>query len=196
MSVSIVIPCYTLNDQLELMAFNCARGYKEFADEVIIVEDGGNKSSSLLDVADTYVYHSDNRGFTKNLNLGWSLARGDYTFLVNSDTYIEAGDPKDLCIPGKVTSPFYPRMPNAINFLIGSFFVVPREVQRERGMLDERYRTYYSDDDYGGRVQDIFQSVPSVEFGHVYGGTIVHLPEDFRAKERARDMKIYEKATR
>jgi len=172
------------------MAYNSAKGYKEFADEVIIVEDGGRKSENLLDLANTYIYHEDNRGFTKNLNLGWSFAKGDYVFLVNSDTYIESGNYRDLLIPGKVTSPILPRMADMEGLLCGAFFVVPKEVTKKRGMLDERYKTYYSDDDYGARVADIFQTVTSVKLGHVYGGTITHLGEAWRDKEAERDRRI------
>jgi GT2 family glycosyltransferase len=192
MSISVVIPAYTLNVDLETMCYNCARGYRGFADELIIVEDGGRNSPALRKLADKYIRHPDNVGFTKNCNMGWKEATGDYVFIVNSDTYIQNGNYEDLCIPGKVTSPRYPRMIRMEGFLCGSFFVVPREVTESRGMLDERYRTYYSDDDYGQRVRDIFQTVTSVEIGHVYGATTSTLGEEWRDNEAERDRKIFE----
>ena len=191
MSVSIVIPCYTLNVDLETMAFNCAKGYREFADELIVVEDGGRRSSALRKLADKYIFQPENVGLTKNVNTGWQEATGDYVFIVNSDTYIQNGNYEDLCIPGKVTSPRYPRMMRMEGFLCGAFWVAPQEVTKERGMLNEKYRTYYSDDDYGERVKDIFQTVTTVEIGHIYGATTSVLGEEWRDKEAERDKQIF-----
>src|SRR5437773_12439547 len=103
-TISVVIPTYSLNRDLETMAINCAKGYREFADELIICEDGGRYSKDLKDLADLYINH-DNWGFTANLNNGWLAAKGDYAFLVNSYTYIESVNYNDLCIHGTVTSP-------------------------------------------------------------------------------------------
>lgn len=195
-SISVVIPSYTLNRDLETMLFNCARGYKEFADELIVVEDGGRQSSAVRKIASKYIFHPDNVGFTKNLNMGWREATSDYVFLVNSDTYIESGNYLDLCIPGKVTSPRLPRMMRMEGFLCGAFFVVPKEVTEQRGYLDERYRTYCSDDEYGGRIADIFQTVPSVIIGHVYGATTSFLGDEWRDGEADRDRELFKENTK
>ena len=192
-SISVVVPTYTLTEELEVMAYNCAKTYREFADEVIITEDAGRRSMALLDIADTYVYHDENLGFTRNLNVGWKLATKDFVFLVNSDTYIDYGDPQNLCIPGKVTSPYMQGHTRGNEFLNGAFFVVPKEVQKERGMLNEKYITYYSDDDYHDRVADIFQHIESVIIRHAFGATISRLPLEWRDKETERDRSIYEK---
>lgn len=190
-SISLVIPTYTLNRDLETMAVNCARGYREFADQLIICEDGGRQSKTLMQIADTYVYH-DNWGFSANVNSGWKIAKGDFTFIVNSDTYIESGNYEDLCISGQVTSP---RMAGHIRngtFLNGAFFVVPREVRDERGMLREDLKMYYSDDDYYERVKDIFSQTDSVVIRHVYGATTSFLGDSWRDAESERDRKIFQ----
>jgi glycosyltransferase involved in cell wall biosynthesis len=191
-TISVVIPCYTLDENLETMAYNSAKSYR-FADEIIIVEDGGLKSPALLDIANTYCFHDNNYGFVVNLNLGWAMARGDYVFLVSSDTYIESGDPQDLCIPGRVTSPYLVgHGEQGKHGLNGAFFVVPRQIAQTRGMHDQAFRTYYSDDDYYERVKDIFQLVPSVKFRHAFGGSTTTLGSDWVQQEGARDKKVYD----
>lgn len=177
------------------MAYNSAKSYKEFADQLIIVEDGGLKSNALLDVADTYCYHSQNYGFTINVNLGWGLALGDYVFIVNSDTYIEDGDPRDLCVPGKITSPLMvghdgERRPE--EYLNGAFFVAPKAVTQRVGMLDQSLKTYFSDDDYHQRVKNIFQEIKSVKFRHSFGGTTTTLGPRWQEPEYNRDKKLYD----
>lgn len=190
-SISVVITTYTLNRDLETMAYNCAKSYKEFADELIICEDGGRQSHALQEVADLYVYH-DNWGFTENVNSGWGSAHGDYVFIVNSDTYIESGNYEDLCVPGTVTSPKMAGHIREGEFLNGAFWVSPKEVTHERGYLNPRYKMYYSDDDYYERVKDIFRQVNSVVIRHVYGATTSFLGDEWRDKESARDKELYE----
>lgn len=189
-TISIVIPTYTLNRDLETMAYNCAKSYKEFADELIICEDGGRQSKALQSVADFYIYH-DNWGFTENVNSGWSKATGDYVFIVNSDTYIESGNYEDLCIPGMVTSPKMAGHIRDKEYLNGAFFVVPRSVSAERGILNPKYKMYYSDDDYYERVKDIFRQINSVVIRHVYGATTSFLGDEWRDRESERDRKIF-----
>lgn len=187
---TVVIPTYTLNRDLETMAYNCAKSYKEFADELIICEDGGRQSKPLIQLADQYIYH-DNWGFTENVNEGWGRANGDYVFIVNSDTYIESGNFEDLCIPGHVTSPKMAGHTRQGEFLNGAFWVAPKEVTKERGTLNPVYKMYFSDDDYYVRVKDIFQQVDSVVIRHVYGATTTFLGDEWRDKESARDQEIY-----
>jgi glycosyltransferase involved in cell wall biosynthesis len=195
-TISIVIPAYTLDTDLETMCYNAARSYK-FADEVIIVEDGGLKSPALLDVASVYCYHDNNYGFVTNLNLGWAMARGDYVFLVSSDTYIESGNPQDLCIPGRVTSPLLKgHGEQGKRGLNGAFFVVPKQIAQTRGMHDQAFRTYYSDNDYYERVKDIFQLVSSVKFRHAFGGSTTTLGPDWVKQEAARDKKVFDQKYR
>jgi glycosyltransferase involved in cell wall biosynthesis len=188
-TISVVIPTYTLTDQLEVMAYNAAKSYREFADELIITEDGGRRSAALLDIADTYVYRDENFGFTANVNLGWKLSTKDFIFIVNSDTYIDSGNPRDLCISGKVTSPYMAGHTRNGEYLNGAFFVVPRNL--DRGYLDESMKTYYSDDDYHQRVKDIFQQINTVKFRHIYGASINHKGEAWRDQETERDKIIF-----
>lgn len=170
MKLSMVIPTYILNDDLERLAFCTAISYKDQVDELIITEDGGRHCEKLRGIADIYIYNKKNRGFSVNVNTGWKMASGDFVAIVNSDTSLSKGNIRDLCIEGKVTSPEIENQ--FIPFLAGPFFVVPKSVTKERGMLIEDMRTYFSDSDYDHRVRDIFQKVDSVVIYHEMAKTV------------------------
>lgn len=162
--ITMVIPTYTLNKELEEIAWLCADSYKSQVDQIIIIEDGGTFSERLKKISDIYIYSKENVGFTKNVNRGWRMSEGDFTMIVNSDTFLIEGNLKDLCIPNKVSSPsienqYVPR-------LAGPFWVVPREIKEQRGMLLEEMHTFESDSEYDNRVADIFQKVSSVIIHH------------------------------
>jgi len=186
--ISMVIPCYTLDEKLAGMAVDAAITYRDKVDELIIVEDGGLYIPELRDLADMYVLYKDNAGFTKNVNRGWKLASGDYVMIVNSDTKLLSGNLEDLCIPGKVTSPVI-RNQN-IPFLAGPFWCTPKKVAEERGLLMEDMHTYSSDSDYDHRVRDIFQKVPSVEIFHHMAQTVTKAGAE-GGEQQVKDRKIY-----
>ena len=57
--------------------------------EIILVDNGstdGSKSQFEKDSRITYVYSEFNLGFGCANNLGYKFAKGDYVFLLNSDT--------------------------------------------------------------------------------------------------------------
>lgn len=188
MKISVVIPTYTLNKNLAELAIRCALSYKEQCDEIIIEEDGGLLNLDLMQVADRYHYNKENVGFTKNVNRGWKSAEGDYVMIVNSDTELMKGNLSDLCIPGKVTSPYIGNQ--NIPFLAGPFFVVPKEVTIKRGYLLEELRTYSSDSEYDVRVRDIFQKVETVKIFHHQSQT-VRAAGIKEGAEQQRDREIY-----
>lgn len=188
MKISIVIPTFTLNKDLAELAIRCALSYKEQCDEIIIEEDGGLLNLDLMQVADRYHYNKENVGFTKTVNRGWKSAEGDYVMIINSDTYLMKGNLKDLCIPGKVTSPLIANQ--YIDRLAGCFFVVPKEVTKERGYLLEELKTYSSDSEYDNRVADIFQKVETVKIFHHQSQTIKAAGIEEGA-EQQRDREIY-----
>lgn len=187
--LTVFIPTYTLDPHLEELAIECLQSYRYQADEIIVSEDGGRFSSQLMALADTYIYNHKNGGFTKNVNRGWRFSDADYTAIVNSDTKLYQGDIRDLCIPGKVTSPEI--INQGIDRLAGPFFVVPKTVKEERGLLLEELKTYSSDSEYDNRVKDIFVKVPSVIIFHHQAQTVKVAGVE-GGKEQDRDRKIYE----
>jgi glycosyltransferase involved in cell wall biosynthesis len=189
-SLSMVIPCYTINDDLKEMVIQAAASYRDQVDELIIVEDGGQFVSEFAEIADVYMYFKENKGFTVNVNRGWRVAKGDYTAIASSDTMLVEGNLKHLCIPGKVTSPEITNQ--HIDFLAGPFFVVPKTVRDERGYLREEMRTYSSDSEYDHRVRDMFQKVPSVRVFHQMMQTVRAAGVE-GGEEQQRDREAYQR---
>lgn len=179
MKLSVVLPIYTLSKKLEEMTLMAAViGKMPEVDELIICEDGGMFSPRLFQAADVYLFSKQNEGFTKNVNKGLKLARGDYIAVINSDVQLSLSYTNlqnhatlaNLCIPGKVTSP--KTLNQDVPGLAGHFFVLSRTVLNERGYLDERLKMFCSDADYERRVKDIFQQVPEVGIYHEINATL------------------------
>lgn len=188
--ISMVIPCYSIDQKLADMASLCGDYYHDQVDELIVVEDGGIFNQHLFELADIYVRYKENAGFTKNVNRGWKLASGDYVMITSSDTWLRKGDLNDLCIPGKVTSPHIANQ--GIDFLAGPFWCTPKEITEERGYLLEEMHTYCSDSEYDMRVRDIFEKVPSVEIFHHMAQTVT--PAGVEGGEQQRkDREEYQK---
>ncbi len=188
---TIVIPTYILNKHLKDLALEAMASYREFCDEIIVIDDGGMLCPEFLELCDVYIYNKDNVGFTKNVNRGWkyALANGaDYVAIVNSDTQLMAGDLRELCIPGKVTSPEI--INQYIERLAGPFWVTPKEIAEERGFLLEEMKTYSSDSEYDVRVSDIFEKVPSVKIFHEQAQTVTVAGIE-GGGEQERDRQIY-----
>lgn len=184
----MVIPCYTADKDLEDVAIRAALSYRDQVDELIIAEDGGLYSEELAGLADIYIHSKENKGFTKNANNGWRIARGTYCMIVNSDTHLDLGKLKNLCIPGKVTSPLVRN--HEVPHLSGAFFVVPKKIRDERGVLWEKFKMYYSDSEYDLRVKDIFQQVRKVEVYHKVGTTFHVVGKE--GESAASDKEIYD----
>jgi len=185
--IDIVIPAYTITDALEKQAIECIQSYKDQG-RIIFVEDGGDYSPTILELSDVYIYAKDNKGFSVNVNRGWRYSTANYAMIVSSDTYLRGGKLKSLCVPGKVTSPHVVNQPR--ESLSGCFFVVPKTVRDELGMLDESMRTYWSDTDYEGRTSDIFQKGNDVEIFHYIAQTVTAAGVE-GGEEAAKDGEAY-----
>lgn len=178
-TLSIVIPCYAHNDATVAVTYSAIMNYRDLCDELIVVLDGGKyeyvPGFRVFDHSNyILVFSSDNRGFTKAVNIGWNVASCDYIAIVNSDTFIEDGNIKDLCIPKTITHPRVITSSNRSQF--GAFFVVPKTI---KSRLDERFRMYYSDDDFYRRHEDRIQYVPQVTVRHAYGYTTMNTDPDY-----------------
>ena len=184
--LSLVFPTYTIDNTLEDLEVECISTFKGKCDEIIITEDGGLPSAKLLAISNIYIYSSARRGFTVNVNRGWKLATSDYVGIVNSDISYVAGDLASLCRPGRVCSPGdYPVVP-------GHFFVVPKEIKEQYGMLDESMAMWWSDADYGRRVWYIYDPIPEVEILH-YGGSTHKKEPALHGEFYGRDGEAYNK---
>lgn len=151
LKLSLVLLTYTLNETLAKMSNRAFDSYRDQVDEAIVAEDGGLVNPYLFDKSSKYV-KIPNAGFTRNANQGWKMAQGEYVAIVSNDTYLVAGNLRDLCVKGTVTSP---KIENQVldDAFAGCFFVVPKEVSSKVGLLDESMHTYYSDTEYLDRLQ-------------------------------------------
>lgn len=159
-----------MDENQERLLIKAIHSYRYYVDEIIVSEDGGRFCPQVMALSDIYCYSHHNLSFTKNVNRGWNLSTGDFTAIVNSDTYHLEGDLRKLCIEGKVTSPEIKNQ--SIPNLAGPFWVVPREIKAQRGILLEEMKTYNSDSEYDNRVRDVFQKVPEVVIWHYMATTV------------------------
>lgn len=189
MKISMVIPTYTIDSELEELAIVCALSYREQVQELIICEDGGKFSEELSKIADLYVYGKKNEGFTKNVNKGWRLSTGDYTMIVNSDTQLLDGDLKDLCIPARVTCPI--AKTENVPYFWGTFFCVPRPVKEMYGLLDERMLMYGSDSEYEKRIGHLYQPIQTVEIIHHLNQTTNKMDQKYIKEQQEIDRTIF-----
>lgn len=192
MSLSLVVPTYTIDDELEEIALRAIDSYHKQVDELIVTEDGGRFSAALMSKADCYIYNQKNEGFTKNVNRGWRRAEGDYVAIVNSDTYLLEGDLRDLCVENRVTSPLIENQ--GISGLAGPFWVSPKQVTKECGYLKEEMRTYYSDEEYSKRIDHLFKKVSTVRVWHDQAITVTKAGVE-GGEEAAIDGSIYKRLT-
>lgn len=195
--ISLCIPTYTLNKELEQMALRCVHSFKFACEssgvdyEVVISEDGGMYSPALMEEANVYIYNLDNQGFSKNVNMAWKNAKGKYVAIINSDTYYVSGDIKDMCIQGRVTSPQI--INQDIEGFAGCFWVAHKDIPKNFGYLDEDMRIYYSDEVYKKKIGDSFQKVETFKIFHGQAKTVttagVNTPEQYKIDKEVYDTK-------
>lgn len=122
---------------------------------------------SFPDVFETIVVVNEFNtiGFTKAVNHGLKLAKGDYVMVVNNDIKWVSGELESLCVPDVVTSPTLQKVDGGLqrqNFW-GFFFVIPKTVLDKVGLLDDQFYLYCSDTDYYLRLKDARVERRSIE---------------------------------
>lgn len=161
-TVDIVIPTFTVNDWIKQLVVEAVASV-DGQGRIIIVEDGGKYYPIFSEIADVYIRFKKNGGYTKNVNQGLKFSDADFTVIMSSDTVLKEGKIKDLCIKGKVTSPEI--LNQGIDGMAGCFFVVSKAAKK-RGLLVETMKTYYSDEEYAKRINDIFEKIGKVKIYH------------------------------
>jgi len=125
-------------------------------------------------------------GFSKAVNIGFKLAKGDYIVMASDDAYILEGTLADLCVPNTVTSP----MVNGVKQdFSGVMWCVPRNIYEQYGMLDEGYSNgiYFEDEDYWMMLKNSgikHCMVDKVKISHPEGGATLTHVADFNEKAR------------
>lgn len=106
-------------------------------------------------------------GFTKAVNVGLRLVKGDYLMVVNNDIEWTQGELASLCVPNTVVSPSLNGNPQ---YFWGCFFVVPRTVLEKVGYLDEQFYLYCSDTDYVMRCRENQVQLGAVQDCNIVSG--------------------------
>lgn len=142
------------------------------------MEVDADKKKVLKRLTDSLVGHDEiiivsnwKWGYAKPINLGLSIAQGDYMIVMNDDLILRQGTLRDLINPNSVTSPLVDGQKQPF---WGCCFCIPRWVYETVGGLDEGYRiSYFDDDDYINKLR--LNNIPmtginSVNFENVDGG--------------------------
>lgn len=152
--ISVIIPHWPANQELDLLLEHCVKSIK--ADEIIVVVNEGI-------------------GFAPAVNKGLRLAHGDYLFVVNNDTVVIAGELRDMCVPDTVT---VPKIHGQVDDMPRAFYCMPRSVYDLIGGYDERFKMgYFEDDDFITRLSKHevpIKKIDTVEVNHL-GGTTMNL---------------------
>ena len=160
--LSLVIPAFSVSMELKNITLNCIESFRPYVDEVIVSDDSDIYWRDLHHASDQYLLHP-RMGYTKNLNMGWRLARGEYVLHASGDCRLIAGNPLDLCIPNTVTSPRVQAVesdPPRGN-LSGACFLAPKSVTDKIGMMDVGVDWNNNPDlEYFGRLKN--HSIPTV----------------------------------
>ena len=91
MDVSIIIVNYNTKSLTSNCIDSIFEQTKDIQFEIILVDNGSSDGSRELFSKDEriiYIFSEDNLGFGRANNLGYKIAKGEYLFLLNSDTYL------------------------------------------------------------------------------------------------------------
>jgi GT2 family glycosyltransferase len=166
-TMSVVIPHWPLDAETDAALARCVASFPRACERIVVVNEG--------------------TGYARNVNAGLRLATSDYVAVANNDTELVDGDVHDLCVPGVVTSPLVIGERQGFGEAIepgafhGCFWVAPRSLLDEVGLLDETLgRAYFEDDDLLHRLHAAgveTRQVPTVRVRHTGALTTAKLPE-------------------
>ncbi len=98
MLISIVIPCYNVEQFVEECLESCiGQSFSKDDYEIIVINDGATDGTldkingfiATHDCPNLHLYNQENRGLSATRNRGLSMAQGDYVWFVDSDDFIE-----------------------------------------------------------------------------------------------------------
>lgn len=179
MKLSVVVPHWPLDDEVNEALRRCLASLPDDCEKLVIVNQG--------------------TGFALNVNRGLRLASGEFVAVVGNDSRVVEGDVYDLCVPGAVASPLVEGKPGIEpGGFHGAFWVAPREVIERIGPMDERFEgAFFEDDDYLERLRAAgiaTVQVPSVRVESTRVGlTMSKVPERAEAWYTANELRFTEK---
>jgi hypothetical protein len=179
MRLSVVVPHWPLDEEVDDAVRACLASLPSDCEKIVVVNQG--------------------TGFAHNVNIGLTLASGDYIAVVTNDSRVLNGDVYDLCVAGTVTSPLVLEKPGLeAGGFHGAFWVAPREVLEQVGLLDERFEgAFFEDDDYLERLRRAgipTRQIPSVRaWSRRIGLTMSKLPDRGKGWLAANERRFEEK---
>ncbi len=146
--ISLIMPIYIKNEQLKQLTREAIFSMQGQYDELIIIDDASPLPVGFVkEYATTIISHQKNMGFTKSVNDGIRVARGDYILCTNNDIRLEKGKLSDM-FWGANRGYSFPRFVKKQSPIWdGAFFMMSRQTLEKNGFLDERYKSYFSDTD-------------------------------------------------
>lgn len=92
LKLSIVIPTWNPDKEKEDIVCACLSSLKRWTDvshETIIVDNGSTYAvDKLREAADIYIRNTENLGYSKAVNQGYKLSRGEYVAICNDDIIV------------------------------------------------------------------------------------------------------------
>jgi GT2 family glycosyltransferase len=174
--------------------------------ELILVDNNSLHDNHFMRMSsDTYVYNSQNLGFTKAVNQGLKLATKPYIVVGNDDYFVKPGWEDALVeildtYPQVATiTPFTKEGPIKYNkdiwaiFLPGSWFMMRRKTFDKLGLFDEQFKNNHADTDLAYRISQLkmFCAETSLTKAEHIGGTSLKRYPD-RDKEYQESKKLFE----
>lgn len=169
--VSLILPCYWLNEDLIEMTIECLNSLNETTDDepeqVLIIDDGSPVTLYLEDDTDFVqrfdtIHLEKNKGYAGAVNAGLFHAEGDIIVVGNNDLVFTENWLRGLLkvleegfdIATCWTSDQGYKLDDVIKEggKFGSIFAMNRMVYDTIGGFDEQFRGYFSDADYARRA--------------------------------------------
>jgi glycosyltransferase involved in cell wall biosynthesis len=200
--LSVIVPVWSLTEQLATMATETLRRVREVAalGTEIVVVDNGSPVPTDLSAADRVVALTHNRGVGPAWNLGASVAAAPLLCFLNSDCEVTAGWDRALAHGAtdgrRIVFPYTdhvdgqgPRSPDQAG-TAGWCFMLHRQLFAEIGPFDEGFApAYFEDTDYWHRAWEMgvdLSPVPAAVVIHERRTTGRHAPELAEVFERNR----------
>ena len=185
--VSIIIPIWNINEDLEQLTKNALDSFKQTLSteedefELIIIDnDSPITTNDFVYGSNIYLRNKSNLGFPKAVNQGFKIASGEFIAVVNNDVKVsenwwivakEAFErvPKAGLVHFRMLEYNQPNTPadqiypdGKERWCHGSFYVIKKEVIDKVGMYDENFILG------GGEDWDYFKRIRKAGFKQVY----------------------------
>ena len=166
MDCSVIIPCWIIDVSLLKLTERCIGSIREtYPDVELIIVDNGSPLGQgfMMEHADIYIRNQSNRGYVKAINQGIKLSSKEWIVIGNNDVMVRDGWLDELKKVFKNTKdcgasvPHFDHDPMQGELweerLVGSWFLINRDIINKIGLFDEQFFNRFSDLDYAWRMK-------------------------------------------